>query len=228
MARASSCSNVPALAVSSLGKGKLRTDPPGRRGTLGVPSPHTVNPSSRLLSCYLLGTVSEVAYILFDTAIGTCAVAWGARGIRSSRLPERTRAATRLELERRFPGACEGEPPAEVHEAMRAIVDLLDGKKRDLTRLRLDMDGISAFARTVYQAARTIPPGETSSYGELADRIGRSGAARAVGHALGRNPFAIVVPCHRVLARGGELVGFSAAGGVHTKARLLQIEGVVL
>jgi methylated-DNA-[protein]-cysteine S-methyltransferase len=86
------------------------------------------------------------------------------------------------------------------------------------------MERLPAFQRRVYEAAREIPPGTTVSYGDLAARLGSPGAARAVGQALGRNPFAIVVPCHRVLAAGGRMGGFSAKGGVITKARLLALE----
>jgi methylated-DNA-[protein]-cysteine S-methyltransferase len=102
---------------------------------------------------------------------------------------------------------------------------LLDGKKADLSKIALDMDGVPEFHRRVYEAARTIPAGATLSYGEVAKRAGAPGAARAVGQALGRNPFAIVVPCHRVLAAGGKLGGFSAKGGTNTKVRMLEIEG---
>ena len=87
------------------------------------------------------------------------------------------------------------------------------------------MDGVPEFHRRVYEAARAIPPGNTLSYGDIAKRVGAPGAARAVGQALGRNPFPIVVPCHRVLAAGGKIGGFSAQGGVATKRRMLAIEG---
>jgi methylated-DNA-[protein]-cysteine S-methyltransferase len=102
---------------------------------------------------------------------------------------------------------------------------LLRGEARDLSAIALDMDGLPSFQRRVYEAARAIPPGETLSYGEVAARLGAPGSARAVGQALGRNPFAIVVPCHRVLAAGGKAGGFSANGGVATKLRLLALEG---
>src|SRR5262249_61450420 len=90
--------------------------------------------------------------------------------------------------------------------------------------VRLDRTGVPAFRRRVYEAARTIPPGQTLSYGEVAACAGSPGAARAVGQALGKNPFAIVVPCHRVLAAGGRVGGFSAQGGIATKLRLLALQ----
>jgi methylated-DNA-[protein]-cysteine S-methyltransferase len=165
-------------------------------------------------------------FALFDTAIGRCAVAWGDGGIVGVQLPEASERATRARLGKRFPNAKEATPPASVERAVRDIAALLDGKKTDLSRIALDMNGVPEFHRRVYEAARKIPAGVTLSYGEVAKRVGAPGAARAVGQALGRNPFAIVVPCHRVLAAGGKLGGFSADGGVSTKARMLEIEGV--
>ena len=164
-------------------------------------------------------------FTVFDTAIGRCAVAWGHDGIAGVQLPEVSERATRARVAKRFPDAREAAPPPAVKRAIRGIVALLDGKKVDLSKIDLDMSGVPEFHRRVYEAARTIPPGATLSYGEVAERVGAPGAARAVGQALGRNPFAIVVPCHRVLAAGGKLGGFSANGGTNTKVRMLEIEG---
>jgi methylated-DNA-[protein]-cysteine S-methyltransferase len=164
-------------------------------------------------------------FAVFDTAIGRCAVAWGPGGIVGVQLPEGSERATRARIAKRFPDVRDGKPPPAVKRAIRDMAALLDGKKADLSRIALDMDGVPEFHRCVYEAARMIPAGATLSYGEVAKRAGAPGAARAVGQALGRNPFAIVVPCHRVLAAGGKLGGFSANGGVSTKARMLEIEG---
>ena len=106
-----------------------------------------------------------------------------------------------------------------------AVVALLDGERRDLSWVPLDMEGLPDFDRRVYEIARTIPPGATASYGDVAARLGAPHASRDVGRALARNPFAIVVPCHRVVGTGGEVGGFSATGGVTTKMQLLAIEG---
>jgi methylated-DNA-[protein]-cysteine S-methyltransferase len=163
-------------------------------------------------------------FILFDTPIGRCGIAWGARGIAAVQLPERSERATRVRMLRLLPDACEAAPPPEVRRALDRILALLRGEAVDLTDIVLDMDRLPAFDRRVYEVARTIPPGATLSYGEIATRLGERGAARDVGQALGRNPFAIVVPCHRVVAAGGKLGGFSARGGVSTKLRLLSIE----
>lgn len=164
------------------------------------------------------------AFALFDTAIGRCGIAWGERGIVGVQLPEKGEAATRARLARRF-DATEGKPPADVQRAVDAITALLRGEGTDLAHLDLDMSGVPDFHRRVYEAARTIAPGKTRTYGEIAIGLGAPGSARAVGQALGRNPFAIVVPCHRVVAADGRMGGFSATGGVSTKLRMLAIEG---
>ena len=156
------------------------------------------------------------AYALFDTTIGRCGIAWGDRGVSGVQLPESGgEARTRARVLRRFPDAQEASPPPEVQEAIDGIVDLLHGEASDLSAVALDLDGVPEFNRRVYEVARSIPPGATLTYGEVAARLGDRGAARAVGRALGQNPFALIVPCHRVLAAGG---------GVTTKRRLLTIE----
>jgi O-6-methylguanine DNA methyltransferase len=165
-------------------------------------------------------------HVLFDTAIGWCGLAWGGRGLAAVQLPEADDDLTRARLLRRCPGAPEAPPPPQVQRACEGIVALLRGEARDLSEVILDMDGVPEFDRRVYQAARTIAPGATRSYGEIAAQIGAPGAARGVGQALGRNPFVIIVPCHRVLAANGRSGGFSAWGGVATKRRLLAIESV--
>ncbi|MET0795507.1 MAG: methylated-DNA--[protein]-cysteine S-methyltransferase [Polyangiaceae bacterium] len=163
-------------------------------------------------------------FALFDTAIGRCAIAWGERGICGVQLPEPSPTATRRRMALRFPGFLESAPPAAVQRAVDRVVTLLRGEATDLTQIALDMERVPPFQRRVYELARTIPSGKTLSYGEVASRIGAPGAARAVGTALAKNPFAIVVPCHRVLAAGGKPGGFTANGGVETKLRMLKIE----
>lgn len=163
-------------------------------------------------------------YAFFGTPIGDCAIAWGEAGIRGLMLPGADRARTLASLRRRHPQAHESEPTPAVAEAVRRLQALLDGGSDDLADIRLDMDGVPPFHRRVYEAARRIVPGRTRSYGDLAEALGEPGAARSVGQALGANPFALIVPCHRVLAAGGASGGFSAPGGVDTKRRLLQIE----
>jgi methylated-DNA-[protein]-cysteine S-methyltransferase len=166
-------------------------------------------------------------FTIFDTALGRCGIAWGERGIAALQLPGRDDAATRRRLRRAVPGATETAPPERVRDAIDAIARLFDGEPVDLSPVALDMDGVPEFDRRVYDAARSIAPGETRSYGEVATALGEPGAAQAVGRALGRNPFPIVVPCHRVLAANGALHGFSAPGGPATKRRMLALEGAL-
>src|SRR5712691_206488 len=163
-------------------------------------------------------------FALFDTAIGRCAIAWSGRGILAVQLPEADERKTRRRLIRRFPQAREAPPPPAVARALEGIAALLRGERVDLSAVALDLDGVAPFHRRVYEVARTIAPGATLSYGEVAARLGAPRSARAVGQALGRNPVPILVPCHRVLAAGGKPGGFSANGGVATKLRLLAIE----
>ena len=164
-------------------------------------------------------------FTLFETPIGRCAIAWNDRGIAGILLPSATDEATRAAVKVRFPGAREASPTAEVQRIVDAIVAMLRGESNDLREVPIDLAGLPPFARRVYEMARTIPPGQTRSYGEVAEHLGKPGSARAVGQALGRNPFAIVVPCHRVLAAGGRVGGFSAPGGVAAKVQLLELEG---
>jgi len=162
----------------------------------------------------------------FETAIGTCGIAWSARGIVGVQLPEASAEKTRARLRRRFPEAAERTPPVNVQAAIDAIAALLGGEPRDLSSVPLDLDDAPEFNRRVYAVARTIPPGATLSYGEITAKLGEPReVARDVGQALGQNPIPIVVPCHRVLAANGKPGGFSASGGVTTKLRLLNIEG---
>jgi len=168
--------------------------------------------------------MSEIAFALFDTAIGRCAIAWSARGIAGVGFPEGNEQATRKRLLRRYPSAREAAPPRDVQDVIEDIVALLAGEKRDLRHVRLDMAGLSDLQRRVYEFARTIPAGATLTYGAIAESLGDRALARDVGEALGRNPFPIIVPCHRVLAAGGKVGGFSAPGGVRTKLQLLSIE----
>lgn len=163
-------------------------------------------------------------FCLFDTPIGSCALAWEAERLIGAQLPEYDEAAARRRLMKRFPEAGEAEPPAFVVEAIASIRALLAGEPRLLSHLPIALDRVPTFNRRVYEVALTIPPGETLTYGEVATRLGDPGKARAVGVALGQNPFAPIVPCHRVLAAGGRTGGFSAEGGVETKLRMLTIE----
>ena len=164
---------------------------------------------------------------IFATAIGHCGLAWGEHGIVGAQLPESSEERTRASMRRRCPDAAETEPPPVVGNTVDDIVVLFGGGRPDLSAAELDMTGIPDFHRRVYQVARTIPPGSTLTYGDIAARLDAPGSARAVGQAMARNPFAPIVPCHRVLATDGEDGGFTAHGGVATKRRMLVIEGAL-
>jgi len=169
--------------------------------------------------------MTDQNFALFDTAIGVCAIAWGPRGIHSVQLPMGSEEKTRARIRQRHGEIPEAPPPVAVQRAIDRIVALLAGQSDDLMDIELDLDDVPAFHRGVYDIARTIPPGQTMTYGDIAKRLGGVELARDVGQALGRNPCPIVVPCHRVLAAGNKPGGFSANGGVVTKLKMLQIEG---
>jgi len=169
--------------------------------------------------------MSELGFALFDTAIGRCGIVWNANGVVGLQLPERSETATRQRLQRRFAAARDAKPSAHAQHAIDGIVALIGGAPRDLGDVTLDLDAAPEFNRRVYAVARSIGPGATLSYGEVAERLGDRQLARDVAQALSENPCPIVVPCHRVLAAGGKMGGFSAPGGVRTKLKLLSIEG---
>jgi methylated-DNA-[protein]-cysteine S-methyltransferase len=164
-------------------------------------------------------------FSLFDTPIGRCGIVWSEHGVAGVQLPEAHTAETRAQLLRRFPAAREAPPPPAVQRALHGIATLLRGEATDLSTIPLDLNGVPPFHRRVYEFTRTIRPGTTLSYGDIAKQLRAPGSARAVGQALARNPIAIIVPCHRVGAAGGRIGGFSAHGGIKTKLRILAIEG---
>jgi methylated-DNA-[protein]-cysteine S-methyltransferase len=171
--------------------------------------------------------MTQAGFALFDTAIGACGIAWGPAGIVGLQLPEPSERAGLARLARRFPGLDRAAPPPAIAAAARRIAAFLAGGDDDFADLPLDMAGTGAFERGVYREARAIPAGSTSTYGAIAASLGDPLQARAVGQALGRNPWPIVVPCHRVTGADGKMGGFSAPGGRRTKLKLLEIEGAL-
>jgi methylated-DNA-[protein]-cysteine S-methyltransferase len=171
--------------------------------------------------------IDPVSWCLFDTAIGACGVAWTSRGLTRLQLPEADRQVTEKRLRARTIGPSADPSPA-TGRAIAEIQRYLTGGKVDFTGVALDLAGVSPFYRRVYEAARAIGWGHVSSYGELARLAGCPGEAREVGQALARNPVAIIIPCHRILAKDKRIGGFSAYGGTLTKEHLLSLEGVVL
>jgi methylated-DNA-[protein]-cysteine S-methyltransferase len=164
-------------------------------------------------------------YALFETAIGWAGVAWAGAGLVAVHLPEREADSARRGFLRRFPEAIEAPLPDSFAATVSGIQALMRGEKADLSAAPLDLSRTPEFHARVYEIARAIPPGETLTYGAIAERLGDKLLARDVGQALGKNPWPIVVPCHRVTAAGGKPGGFSARGGVNTKLKLLAIEG---
>lgn len=177
----------------------------------------------------------EMAYCLFETSLGFCGIAWtqnsGSRSLPAVsllQLPQRTEQMTDASIARRCGVSHSSMPPAPIAAIIERIRKHLEGEVQDFRDIPLDLDNTGYFARRVYEAARRIPAGQTSTYGELARAVNRPRAARAVGQALGNNPIALLIPCHRVLAAGGKPGGFSAHGGRMTKARMLSAEGTTL
>jgi methylated-DNA-[protein]-cysteine S-methyltransferase len=172
--------------------------------------------------------MNETRFAIAATAIGAFGVAWTEHGIVRTWMHERTAEATHRQILRAFPDATEGTPRPEVAAAIADVAALLGGERRAIDA-PLDMHGIPEFDRLVYEVAQTIPVGGTMTYGEIAKVLGQEPMrARDVGVALARNPFAPIVPCHRVVAAGGRLGGYSAPGGTSTKRRLLELEGAAI
>lgn len=172
--------------------------------------------------------MTKPRFAIVPTALGAFGAAWSEAGIGRTWMHDRTPEATRRQIARLFPQAVEGVPPADIAAAMDDVAALLAGDPRQIA-VDLDMRDIPEFDRRVYEVARTVPPGETITYGAIAKALGEEPMrARDVGIALSRNPFAPIVPCHRVVAAGGQLGGYSAPGGAATKRRLLELEGAAI
>jgi methylated-DNA-[protein]-cysteine S-methyltransferase len=166
-------------------------------------------------------------YLIFETASGFCGIAWNTIGITRFQLPARSAEATERNLLRRLPAAEPGTPPPEVVEAVSAVKRYFDGEKTDFSGFQLDLNEQDGFFRQIYDAARRLGWGYTTTYGALAKELGVGPeAARDVGQAMAKNPVPLIIPCHRVLAAGGKIGGFSAPGGSAAKRRMLQLEGV--
>jgi methylated-DNA-[protein]-cysteine S-methyltransferase len=177
--------------------------------------------------------MKQAAYSLFETPLGWCGIAWSEGGnsigppaVTFFQLPEATANITESRIAKTS-GACQASaPPPQIAKVIQRICRHFQGEVQDFRDVTLDLDGVGPFAQKVYAAAREIPPGQTRTYGELAKSLHRPRAARAVGQALRKNPIALLIPCHRVVAAGGKPGGFSAHGGRATKAKMLEVEGV--
>jgi methylated-DNA-[protein]-cysteine S-methyltransferase len=166
-------------------------------------------------------------YAIFETSGGCCGIAWSDVGIARFQLPARTAEATERQLLRRLPDAEPGTPTPEALEVIAAVQRYFQGEKVDFSEVRLDLEDQDGFFKRIYLALRAIRWGDTTTYGALAKELGAGPeAARDVGQAMANNPVPLIVPCHRVLAAGGKVGGFSAPGGSATKLRMLELEGV--
>ncbi len=152
----------------------------------------------------------------FATRFGRAYVAWTERGVQRFLLPGGVLP----------PG--DATPVDSVQRAIDLVILHLAGTPQAFDHVELDFEGVPPFHAKVYRALRQVPAGSTVSYMQLAALTGSPGATRAVGTAMAKNPWPLLVPCHRVLGEGGRLGGFSAPGGVATKVRLLALEGVVI
>jgi methylated-DNA-[protein]-cysteine S-methyltransferase len=171
--------------------------------------------------------MSTLHYCIFETEGGFCGIAWSDAGIARFQLPASSAEATERMMQRRAPGAERGVPTAMVGEAVAAAQRYFAGNETDFTELKLDLDGQDEFFRRVYAAARRIKWGQTTTYGTLAKELGGGPeTARDVGQAMAGNPIPLIIPCHRVLAAGGRVGGFSAPGGATAKLRMLGLEGI--
>jgi methylated-DNA-[protein]-cysteine S-methyltransferase len=172
--------------------------------------------------------MSGPGFAIVPTVLGAFGVVWAEAGVVRTWLHERTADAARRQMLRAFPGARDAAPPESIADAMADVVAMLNGSAR-MPSTALDMRTIPTFEQRVYEVARTIPYGRTMTYGEIAKALGEEPMrARDVGVALSRNPFAPIVPCHRVVAANGQLGGYSAPGGTSTKRRLLELEGAAI
>jgi methylated-DNA-[protein]-cysteine S-methyltransferase len=166
---------------------------------------------------------------VFETALGFMALAWSKTGLVRLCLPEKTRDAAErrlLRLAGQATAAGDHTPPPWITALIADIRRYADGDDVDFSDVPVDLAGIDDFRRDIYAAARNLHYGETTTYGGLAEKAGRKGLFRETGSALGANPIPLVIPCHRILAAGGKIGGFSATGGSNMKEKMLVLEGV--
>lgn len=168
-------------------------------------------------------------YAIFETAAGFCGIAWSEDGVSAFQLPSSTEEATMRNMMRRRPDAGAGTPPTEIAVIIDAAKRYFTGEPIDFTAVTLDLDGQEDFFHRIYATLRTVGWGRTTTYGTLAKELGAGPeAARDVGQAMAKNPIPLIIPCHRVLAAGGKVGGFSAPGGSDSKVRMLELEGVAV
>lgn len=179
--------------------------------------------------------MKQGAYCIFETELGWCGIAWCESGNSSVpavvtylQLPEATAKMAESRIAKRSAARKPSAPPPRIAEIIAKIRRHLRGEVQDFRDIAVDLGRADPFERRVYEAARNIPAGQTRTYGEIAKQLGQPAAARDVGQALAKNPIALIIPCHRVVAAGGKPGGFSARGGPATKQKMLTLEGAAL
>ncbi|MEI8702412.1 methylated-DNA--[protein]-cysteine S-methyltransferase [Mesorhizobium sp. ISC15] len=169
---------------------------------------------------------ATAGHAVFETVIGFMGIAWSEAGLTRLCLPQRNRDAVERRLLHHAGSAASSAQPQWVAELIASIKAYAAGEDVDFSGVPVDLTGVDDFRLAIYDAARKLAFGETTTYGELAKRAGHAGLARETGGALGANPVPLVIPCHRILAAGGKIGGFSAPGGSTTKEKMLAMEGV--
>lgn len=169
---------------------------------------------------------AAIGHAVFETALGFMAVAWSAKGLTRLCLPQASSDAVERRLLRLDGPMPAGGTPPWIADLIAAIRAYAAGNTVDFSGVPVDLAGVDAFRLAIYDAARRLAFGEVTTYGELARRAGHAGLARETGAALGANPVPLVIPCHRIMAAGGKIGGFSAPGGASAKERMLGLEGV--
>jgi methylated-DNA-[protein]-cysteine S-methyltransferase len=167
-------------------------------------------------------------YAIFDTAVGRCGIVWSTAGVLCVQLPEQREIDTRRRLYQLHPEAREMRPPPNIDIAIDGIAATLRGQTYDLTEVALDMDAVPHFSQRVYEFTRTIPRGETRTYNEVARQMRREGTEFSIAQAIAKNPYLVIVPCHRVLENGHYADKIAPNGGTISKRHLLSIEGTHL
>lgn len=161
---------------------------------------------------------------VFETAFGFCGAGWTSEGLARFTLPMAEPAMVTSQITRHLPASQAAEPEGAMADLVDAARRYFSGSREDFSHVPIDLAGVDPFRRALYAAMRKLAFGETVTYGGLCARAGFPNAARETGMAMGRNPLPLIIPCHRVLAAGGRIGGFSAPGGVATKQKMLALE----
>src|SRR5579871_1278762 len=163
-------------------------------------------------------------YHVFETAMGFCAIGWRETVVSRFQLPTKNADSADRLFRKRNPESTATAPPAEIARVIAAAKAYFDGKTTDFSAVPLDLGDIDPFFAAVYDAVRRVGWGQTTTYGAVAKNLGAGPEyARDVGLAMATNPVPLVIPCHRVLAAGGKVGGFSAPGGAASKVRMLEL-----